>query len=288
MTSMSRHMCPPSVRRAQELRVPAKLDRRFEAVVFDWYGTAVPDRRADADELRVLVELCALGLDLVVITDTQVGIVDRQLGARPRGPGRLYFCVNGGSEVYGVNPDGIELLYRCQATPDEESALDAAAAATVAELSRRGLGAEVVSHRPNRRKIDLIPEPTWADPPKAQIAELLAAVQERLRAAGLAGLGGAVEIALTASRSTGLDDPRAQAMTSTSRSASPTRPIPHAGRFPSSRVAASDRVSCSSLATSSARSEGSRGATPSCSSPRLHARRRCRSEPSRTARRRRW
>jgi trehalose/maltose hydrolase-like predicted phosphorylase len=209
MTSMSRHMCPPSVRRAQELRVPAKLDRRFEAVVFDWYGTAVPDRRADADELRVLVEeLCALGLDLVVITDTQVGIVDRQLGARPRGPGRLYFCVNGGSEVYGVNPDGIELLYRCQATPDEESALDAAATATVAELSRRGLGAEVVSHRPNRRKIDLIPEPTWADPPKAQIAELLAAVQERLRAAGLAGLGGAVEIALTASRSTGLDDPR--------------------------------------------------------------------------------
>ena len=36
------------------------------------------------------------------------------------------------------------------------------------------------AERLNRRKIDLIPEPEWADPPKARIGELLAAVERRL------------------------------------------------------------------------------------------------------------
>lgn len=185
------------------------LDRRFEAVVFDWDGTAVPDRNADAAELRALVEeLCGLGLVLVVITGTHVGNLDAQLHARPTGPGRLYLCANRGSEVFEATGDGIELLYRYEASPREEAALEAAAAATVAELSRRGLTAEVVPQRLNRRKIDLIPEPEWADPPKARIAELLAAVQERLRGAGMAGLGVAVEVALAAAHAAGLADAR--------------------------------------------------------------------------------
>jgi protein-tyrosine-phosphatase len=187
--------------------LPPTLDRRFEAVVFDWDGTAVPDRAADASELRELVEeLCLRGLDLIVITGTHVGNVDRQLGARPAGPGHLYFCVNRGSEVFEARPDGRRLLYRREASPEEEAALDAAAAATVAELSRRGVTAEVVSQRLNRRKIDLIPEPEWIDPPKARITELLAAVQDRLHYAGVAGLGGAVEVALAAAREAGLED----------------------------------------------------------------------------------
>ena len=42
--------------------LPAILARRFEAAVFDWDGTAVPDRRADAARVRRLVEaLCASG-----------------------------------------------------------------------------------------------------------------------------------------------------------------------------------------------------------------------------------
>ncbi len=189
--------------------LPPSLDRRFEAVVFDWDGTAVPDRSADASELRALVEeLSALGLDLIVVTGTHVGNIDLQLGARPTGPGRLYFCVNRGSEVYAASPDGLELVEGRQATPAEEAALDAAAADTVAELARRGVTAAVVSQRLNRRKIDLIPEPEWADPPKARIGELLSAVQTRLRGAGLKGLGDAVEVAFAAARSAGLADPR--------------------------------------------------------------------------------
>jgi trehalose/maltose hydrolase-like predicted phosphorylase len=196
--------------RARARRVPPPaLDRRLEAIVFDWDGTAVPDRRADATALRALVEeLCSLGFDLIVVTGTHMENVDGQLQARPAGPGRLYLCVNRGSEVYAANGEGIELLYRRQAAPEEDAALDAAATATVAELGRRGLRAEIVSQRLNRRKIDLIPEPEWADPPKARIAELLEAVQERLHAAGIDGLAAAVEIALAAARTAGLPDPR--------------------------------------------------------------------------------
>ena len=76
----------------------------------------------------------------------------------------------------GASSQGLYLLYRRGATGDENAALDQAAAATVAALALRGLYAEIVSERLNRRKIDLIPD--WADPPKALIAELLDAVEE--------------------------------------------------------------------------------------------------------------
>src|SRR6266496_4354443 len=96
----------------------AKLERRFDAFVFDWDGTAVPDRRADASGLREAVErLCALGADVAVITGTHIGNVDPQLGARPAGPGRLFLCLNRGSEVYGVDADGPKLVQRREATP---------------------------------------------------------------------------------------------------------------------------------------------------------------------------
>jgi len=151
MTTVARQRAKGS-----EPRLPSPLERRFEAVVFDWDGTAVPDRRADASELRALIEgLCSLGFDFVVVTGTHVGNVDGQLRARPAGPGRLYLCVNRGSEVFEATAAGVELIYRRQATPEEEAALDAAATATVAELARHGLSAEVVSQRLNRRKIDL-------------------------------------------------------------------------------------------------------------------------------------
>jgi trehalose/maltose hydrolase-like predicted phosphorylase len=190
------------------LELPAELDRRFDAFVFDWDGTAVPDRRADASGVRAAVErLCTLGADVAVITGTQIGNVDPQLGARPAGPGRLFLCLNRGSEVFRVDAEGPQLIERRQATPAEDAALDRAAAELVARLAEKGLRAEIVSQRLNRRKIDLIPEPEWADPPKARIDELLVAVEKRLAAAAL-DLGAAVELALEASRDAGLPDPK--------------------------------------------------------------------------------
>jgi trehalose/maltose hydrolase-like predicted phosphorylase len=189
--------------------LPAAVDRRFEAVLFDWDGTAVPDRRADAGRVRTLVEeLCALGMTFGVVTGTHVGNVDRQLCARPAGPGRLYLCVNRGSEVFAADDRELRLLERREATAAEDAALDAAAEASIEELRTRGLAARLVSTRLNRRKVDLIPEPEWDDPPKAQIGELLEAVEERLHRAGLAGLHEAVELAERAARAAGLADPR--------------------------------------------------------------------------------
>jgi trehalose/maltose hydrolase-like predicted phosphorylase len=199
----------PKPRRQRRRPPPAALDRRFEAIVFDWDGTAVPDRQADASRVRGLVEeLSGLGLDLGIVTGTHIGNVDGQLHARPPGPGRLYLCVNRGSETFVADQDGVRLVDRREASPEEDAALDAAAEATVEALARKGLRAAIVSQRLNRRKIDLIPEPEWDDPPKACIGELLVAVEERLRGAGLTGTREAVELAECEARAAGLSEPR--------------------------------------------------------------------------------
>lgn len=190
-------------------RVPDELVRRFEAIIFDWDGTAVPDRQADAGEVRRLIEdLCERGMDVAIVTGTHVDNVDSQLRARPHGRGRLFLLVNRGSEVFEVGPSGPEPVHRRIASDEEERALDEAAARTLALLEERGLGAEIISARLNRRKIDLIPEPEWADPPKAQIAELLDAVAARLGAAEIAGLTKVVEMATREAVAAGLASPR--------------------------------------------------------------------------------
>jgi trehalose/maltose hydrolase-like predicted phosphorylase len=186
-----------------------ELDRRFEAIVFDWDGIAVPNRASDAGTVRGLLEaLCAAGIELVVVSGTHVGNVDGQLRARPAGRGRLLLALNRGSEVFEVDEAGPRLLERRHATPDEDAALSAAAELTVERLAAHGLATEIVSSRLNRRKVDLIPVPEWADPPKARIGALLESVTRRLADAGVAGLPEVVEIAYAAARDAGLDDPR--------------------------------------------------------------------------------
>ncbi|MGZ5292185.1 MAG: hypothetical protein ACXWEH_07690, partial [Actinomycetota bacterium] len=201
------HEHPHAVGEADVLS--ARLHRRFEAVAFDWDGTAVPDRTADAEPVRELVEaLCAAGVDVLVVSGTHVGNVDGQLRARPNGPGQLHLLLNRGSEVFRVHRRGQHLAERRTATDAEDHALDEAARLAIERLAERGLHAEVVSQRLNRRKIDVIPEPEWADPPKARIGELLEAVQERLAEAGIAGLPEVVRIAEASARDAGLPDPR--------------------------------------------------------------------------------
>jgi trehalose/maltose hydrolase-like predicted phosphorylase len=185
------------------------LDRTFAAVVFDWDGTAVPDRRTSAASVRRRVEtLSRFGTNVAVVSGTHVGNIDGQLHARPPGPGQLLLALNRGSEVYQVRADGPHLLERRQATDAEERALDRAAQLLVTMLAARGLVAQVVSSRLNRRKIDLIPVAQWSDPPKARIAPLLEAVTTRLCSRGITGLGEVVDWALRAAADAGLPDPR--------------------------------------------------------------------------------
>jgi trehalose/maltose hydrolase-like predicted phosphorylase len=189
--------------------VPNLLQTRFEALIFDWDGTAVPDRTTDASKVRALVEeLCAHGMYIGIVSGTHVGNVDGQLLARPDGPGELLLALNRGSEIFKVDRDGPQLVAGREATPAEDLALDKAAEETVRVFAARGLRTEVVSTRLNRRKIDLIPEPAWSDPPKAIIDRLLDAVIDRLDAAGVTGLADAVAIAEDAARRSGLVDAR--------------------------------------------------------------------------------
>lgn len=185
------------------------LGHRFEAAVFDWDGTAVTDRKADASELRELFDaLLGAGFDLAVITGTHIGNVDGQLKLRPHGPGRIIVACNRGSEVYELTSVGPVLLERRVAGAEEDEMLDRAAELARERLGEKGLTVSVISDRLNRRKIDLIPLPEWADPPKAELPKLLGAVEARLAKAQIKGLPEAVELLRACGLEAGLADPR--------------------------------------------------------------------------------
>lgn len=184
------------------------LGRTVAAVVFDWDGTAVTDRRASARAVRSRLErLSALGVHAAVVSGTHLGNVDGQLRARPRGPGRLYLALNRGSELFEV-ASRPALLRRTEETAEVRTRLDRTAEVVAERLRGSGLDVAVVAHRLNRTKIDLVPEPAWADPPKARIAELVEVVTHRLAAAGYESLGDVAELARCVALEEGLPDPR--------------------------------------------------------------------------------
>jgi trehalose/maltose hydrolase-like predicted phosphorylase len=167
------------------------LGRGFAALLIDWDGTAVADRVHDASAVRAKVEeLCGLGIHLAVVSGTHLENIDSQLHARPRGPGALHLALNRGSELYEVAEDGPRLLTRREESAAEHAALDHVAAAVIGELGRRSLQAALVGDRPNRRKIDLLPEEGGgAAPAKSRIADTLARSRRRVHDAGLQSLG---------------------------------------------------------------------------------------------------
>ena len=204
---MTPRMAPPRGTRFHGQTVLS--EETYEALVFDWDGTVVPDRQADAKGARERIEaLCEAGVQTFVVSGTHVENVDGQLQARPHGRGHLFLCCNRGSEVFQVTSEGPQLLHRRSASVEEDRALDLAAALTVGRLRERGLGTRIVANRLNRRKIDLIPVPEWADPKKADIGRLVEAVIARLAAVGITDLSKVVHLAIDAAHAAGLADPR--------------------------------------------------------------------------------
>jgi kojibiose phosphorylase len=170
--------------------LPPELDRCFRLIAFDWDGTAVASRAADATvAVGLLDRLLGAGARVAVITGTSLENVARQIGrgVAAEHARRLFICTNRGSEAFGFDRRGAPvLLHRRVASPEEDRLLTAVADGVRERLVRlTGLSIEVVYDRLNRRKIDLIPEPAFRDPPKSAIGELLAATEARLRGAGL-------------------------------------------------------------------------------------------------------
>ena len=146
-----------------------------------------------------------------MITGTNADNVGGQIAPllTPSALSRLYLMVNRGSEVYAHEADGTRsLLWAREASSEEDAALDHAADTVRDRLANEhGIEIDIIRNRLNRRKLDLIPTPEWADPPKARIGELLAAVDARLQAVP-GGIGAVIDMTADAAKAAGLRDPR--------------------------------------------------------------------------------
>ena len=111
--------------------LPGALRRRFELLVFDWDGTAVPDRATAVPELNAALNaLLGLGVWLCPVTGTNVDNLDRQslLSIAPEARRHLHVCTNRGSEVFAYDHAGTRVTaYRRRATAAEDRALTLAA-----------------------------------------------------------------------------------------------------------------------------------------------------------------
>ena len=196
------------------LSEPARLQRPFSIIAFDWDGTAVENRSSDASAVRLLIEkLLSDGVLIVIITGTNFGNVDRQLTSAIVGPFKqnLYVSTNRGSEVFGFDCQSRpRLLWQRVATPRENRLLTEVSDAIRHDLEERtGLPIQVIYNRLNRRKIDLIPLPEWANPAKSEIGALRSAVESRLVRNGIpGGLGDVFALAVETARTAGLPEAR--------------------------------------------------------------------------------
>lgn len=182
--------------------------RSYDLLIFDWDGTAVPDRNASGVEVReVLEHALQENIICIAVTGTNVEHLLRQ-GldlVNTEAKRNLFLCTNRGSEVWGFDPKGsVQLIHRREATAEENRALDRAAIALEGAVDKFGINTQIVFKRLNRRKLDLLPE--WPDPKKAEFEKLFEAVSARVAPAG--GLAPLMEMARKIAVETGLSSPR--------------------------------------------------------------------------------
>ncbi len=176
--------------------------RRFKMIIFDWDGTAVASRAHPVDDILWRSEaLLGRGVWLAAVTGTNFANLSGQFAGKltPSVRQRALFCTNRGSEVYGFSADGQTTLrlHARTSTQAEDEAMDRAARRIQHELREQyGLETQIIHGRMNRRKLDLIPVPEWADPLKEQLPALHRAVEARLASCTVSG-GLAQVVALT-------------------------------------------------------------------------------------------
>lgn len=174
-----------------QIEAPNALSQTFRVIVFDWDGTAVPDRSSDSAPLVEILEgLLMSGVTCVIISGTHFGNIYHQclhhlaISLRTN----VFVCTNRGSEVFSFDESGnTKLLQNRVASQEENKALDKAAEELKEFLEKQNVKSEILYNRLNRRKVDLIPLKRWENPKKAEFDLLLKEVQIRLRNAGVFG-----------------------------------------------------------------------------------------------------
>jgi len=185
----------------------------YDLIIFDWDGTAVPDRNAPIGDLKnALEQLLKEGAHCAIVTGTNLDNILKQgiADLSPLAKHGLHICTNRGSEVYDFDSDGKpHLIYRKVATQSENKALDESAINLQNRIKTQGMTSKITFNRLNRRKVDLIPEPEWTSPKKAQFRELLTAVETRLSSAGFrGGIQELMKIAEDITHGSGLSNPK--------------------------------------------------------------------------------
>lgn len=205
----------PETNRQLTVSLPLSLNRTFDIIIFDWDGTVVPDRHADATEATQLIDaLLRVGAFVVPLTGTNINNMYRQSLNALRGEhvSRLFACCNRGSEVFTLDRRTGEPqpVHRRMATPEEDEKLTRVAERIKAEIeSETSLQIGIVYDRLNRRKVDVLTLPGWEDPPKARIAELEAVTQRLLKDAGYPrGMADLFDLARKLATEEGLEDAR--------------------------------------------------------------------------------
>lgn len=138
--------------------------KNYQAIFFDWDGTAVEARRADATRvLAAMKRLLLGGVKLVIVSGTTYGNLCGGGLAEllpPAALQNLYLGLARGNYDYGYTKEG-QLFPLVDATPNRQQALalhDAAYAVHRTLLLQNGLCTDIVFSRPNYCKIDLMVE----------------------------------------------------------------------------------------------------------------------------------
>lgn len=138
--------------------------KRYQAIFFDWDGTAVTSRRADPSRVVGLMEPILLGgTKLVIVSGTTYpNLCSGRLAELLSVPAlqNLYLGLARGNYDYSFDPAG-RLYVLADATPDMTMTLrlhDAAYTLHRQLLERCGLHTDIIFSRPNYCKIDLMVE----------------------------------------------------------------------------------------------------------------------------------
>ncbi len=147
-----------------------ELDRTFEAVVLDWDATRGVVSKAELARLRGrLEELCTAGVPVFVLADGRLPDVQREVGFRPPGPGRLFLCCEQGSQDFEVTGDHAVAVRGREPSADESSALDRAARRVADALENLGFDATVEETGRTRRRV--VAAPGRRDDPSGRSVE---------------------------------------------------------------------------------------------------------------------